>query len=224
MTKIVRKLHVSLKTAKGRKNSSQIWLNRNVNDQYNQQLKKDNYRSRSAYKLIDIQKKFTLLKSGLRVLDLGSSPGGWSQIAAKYVTPKNNKSYVGVYAVDIVPMLPLDNVVFMQKDFISDFTEITETLDGKVDLILCDMDPAFCGDKTTDHLKSINLCEAALEGMPETLKHNGNAVIKSVQGCETQSLKNKMASMFDKVHTIKPDASRKDSNEFYFVCLGYNGQ
>jgi 23S rRNA (uridine2552-2'-O)-methyltransferase len=199
-----------------RTKSSAEWLQRHVNDPYVKQAQKDGYRSRSAYKLIQINDKDRLIQPGMLVVDLGSAPGGWSQIAGRLVGRKGR-----VVATDILPMDALPNVEFIQGDFTEDavLAQVLEALGGnKPDVIICDIAPNISGIDSADQARSIYLVELALDMVRQTLKPGGAFVTKVFQGAGSEELLRQVRKSFAKVAVRKPDASRQKSREVYFVA------
>ena len=219
-----RGLGVRVKTAKGRKVSSTRWLERQLNDPYVQSAKRDGYRSRAAYKLMEIDEKYDVLKPGGVVIDLGAAPGGWSQVAAEKVVKPNGQGTV--VALDLLEMDPISGVVTLQADFMDDdgFARLlTELGDRKVDVVLTDMAAPATGHKQTDHLRIMALCEAALEFAEEVLAPGGTFLAKVLQGGTERSLLDRLRRDFRSVRHVKPEASRADSAELYVLAQGYRG-
>jgi 23S rRNA (uridine2552-2'-O)-methyltransferase len=215
-----RKLHVKVKTAKGRKKSSTRWLQRQLNDPYVAMAKVDGYRSRAAYKLIDLNEKFEFLKPGKNVIDLGAAPGGWTQVAVEKV--KGGK----VIGIDLQEVEPIAGATLIQHDFMADDAPqiLADTLDGKkADIILSDMAAASCGHAATDHIRIIALCEVAFEFAKENLANDGVFAAKILRGGTEQELLNEMKKCFKTVKHFKPDSSRKDSAEMYVIAIGFRG-
>ncbi len=213
-----RKKFIKVKTAKKRKISSTKWLQRQLNDEYTILAKKNNYRSRAAFKLLEIDNNFNLLKDTNYLIDLGAAPGSWLQVAA------NNKNIKNIIGIDINDIEPIDNVNMIKGDFLDLETKnkLNNILDGnKPDLILSDIAPYTSGHKNTDHIRLINILEDILYFIEGNMKENGNFVAKLFLGAEIESLKNKFKKKFNKVKFIKPKASRKDSVEQYMICLGF---
>jgi len=215
-----RELNVRVKTAKYRKISSTRWLQRQLNDPYVAAAKKDGYRSRAAYKIIEIDNAHQLLKPGARVVDLGSAPGGWAQVAALRVgTPEHGK----VLGIDINEMEPIAGVDFIQLDFLD--TEapaiIKRAIGDRVDIVLSDMAAPATGHKQTDHIKIMALCEIALELAYEILTPGGHFCAKVLQGGTEKQLLVKMKQRFALVKHVKPKASRSDSAETYVLAKGF---
>jgi 23S rRNA (uridine2552-2'-O)-methyltransferase len=218
-----RDLTVKLKTAKDRTTSSARWLQRQLNDPYVQQAKRDGYRSRAAYKIIEIDDKFKLLTKGSTVVDLGAAPGGWSQVAAKRVQSPSHAPTV--VATDILAMDSLSGVAFLQCDMNEDDApeRICALLHGKVNVVLSDMAPNTMGHSSTDHLRIVILCELAYHLALQILAEGGAFVCKVRQGgTETQMLAD-MKRRFTKVAHFKPLSSRKESPETYVIAMGYRG-
>jgi 23S rRNA (uridine2552-2'-O)-methyltransferase len=204
-----------------RTKSSASWLARHVSDPFVKQAQKDGYRARSAYKLIELNDKDRLIRPGMRILDLGSAPGGWSQVAGKLVGARGR-----VLATDILPMDALENVDFIQGDFTEDaiVQQLLEWLDGaKFDLILSDMAPNTTGIDSADAAKSIYLLELALDTARRTLKSHSNFAAKMFQGSGSDQYLKELRTHFEKVAVRKPEASRKESREVYLVAKGFKG-
>jgi 23S rRNA (uridine2552-2'-O)-methyltransferase len=217
-----RTLSERVKTAKGRKLSSTMWLQRQLNDPYVHQAKKDGYRSRAAYKLTELDDRFRFLKPGKRILDLGAAPGGWTQVSAERV--KSTIDDTRVVAVDILNMAPHAGAHVMKLDFMDEKAPdaIKEALGGqKVDVVLSDMAPNTMGHTPTDHIRIVALLEAAYEFACEILKHNGVFIAKVFQGGTEKELLMRMKKDFTVVKHAKPKASRAGSSEVYVVATGY---
>ena len=204
-----------------RSKSSARWLNEHVNDPYVKQAQKDGLRSRSSYKLIELNEKDKLIRPGMLVMDLGSAPGGWSQVAGNLVGEKGR-----VLASDILPMDPLDNVDFIQGDFTDDavFQQILEKLDGRQpDLIISDIAPNISGVAAADQASSMYLVELVLDMVRQVLKPNGTFVAKVFQGEGSDEFLKDVRTSFEKVVIRKPEASRPRSREVYLVGKGFKG-
>lgn len=204
-----------------RSKSSSRWLNEHVNDPYVKRAQKDGYRSRASYKLLELNEKDKLVRPGMLVMDLGSAPGGWSQVAGKIVGEKGR-----VIASDILPMDPLDNVDFIQGDFTEDsvFQQILAQLDGRQpDLIISDIAPNISGVAVADQASSMYLVELTLDMVRQVLKPGGNYAVKVFQGEGSEAFLKDVRSSFEKVMIRKPEASRPRSREVYLVGKGFKG-
>jgi 23S rRNA (uridine2552-2'-O)-methyltransferase len=213
-----RRLYVKLKTAKGRTTAQQQWISRQLNDPYVGMAKDQGYRSRAAFKLIEIDAKYKFLKPGAKVVDLGAAPGGWTQVAVERGCAK-------VIALDILEMAPLAGAQVLQADFLDPAAPgmIEKLLDGKVDLVLSDMAPSTTGHRETDHLRIAALVEAAIEFAVAVLRPGGNFVTKFRQGQEEQALIKQAQRHFAKVVRMKPPSSRAESSELFLVSTGFRG-
>ena len=217
----MRNLKVKVKSAKGRTTSSTRWLQRQLNDPFVKEARLQGFRSRSAFKLLEIDKKFNLLKKGYRVLDLGCAPGGWCQVAAKKVGVKHSENLVA--GLDLKQCEAIVGVTFFETDFLDEgqFLKFEKSLEKKFDVILSDMAPNATGHKKTDNLQIMALVEAATDFAVKFLKKDGSFVAKVLDagaGPEIQKLVNKK---FEKVINFKPKASRSDSSERYLVAIGF---
>lgn len=192
--------------------SSKKWLERQLNDPFVHKAKAEGYRSRAAYKLLEIQKKFHLLKKGMVVADLGAAPGGWSQVAS-HILKESGK----VYAIDILAMDPIPGVEFFQGDF----NDIADKINDKVDVILSDMAPSSCGIKSIDHLRLMGMLEEVFEFAKTHLNENGSLVAKVLRGGTEAKLLAELKRAFRKVTHYKPDSSRAESSEIYVVAQGF---
>jgi len=204
-----------------RTKSSADWLSRHVSDPFVKQAQKEGYRARSAYKLIELNEKDRLIRPGMRILDLGSAPGGWSQVAGKLVGARGR-----VLATDILPMDALPNVDFLQGDFTEDVVveKMLDWLGGaKFDLILSDIAPNTTGIGSVDAAKSVYLLELALDAARKTLKSRADFVAKMFQGAGSDQFLKELRTHFEKVAVRKPAASRKESREVYVVAKGFKG-
>ena len=208
-----------LKTAKGRKVSSTRWLERQLNDPYVRRAKAENYRSRAAYKLIELDERFGLLKGVKTVVDLGIAPGGWSQVVRRKAP---GASIVGI---DLLPTDPLEGVVILEMDFMNETApeRLKEALGGSADLVLSDMAANTVGHQQTDHLRTMALVEAGLEFAREVLRPGGAYVAKVLAGGADNQLVAELKRSFATVKHAKPPASRKDSSEWYVVAQGFKG-
>lgn len=204
-----------------RSKSSHRWLQEHVSDPYVKQAQKDGYRSRSSYKLIELNEKDRLIRPGMLIMDLGSAPGGWSQVAGKLVGDKGR-----VLATDILPMDAIKNVDFIQGDFTDEavVNQILEALNGaKPDLIISDIAPNITGIESADQGSSIYLVELALDMVRQVLKPKGNFVVKVFQGTGSDAYLKDVRTSFEKVSVRKPKASRPRSKEVYVVARGFKG-
>jgi 23S rRNA (uridine2552-2'-O)-methyltransferase len=204
-----------------RTKSSARWLNEHVNDPYVKQAQKDGYRSRSSYKLIQLNEKDRLVRPGMLVVDLGSAPGGWSQVAARLVGAKGR-----VLATDILPMEPLKNVDFIQGDFTEEsvLKQVLDWLgDNQPDLVLSDIAPNISGIDSADQASSMYLVELALDMARQVLKPKGDFVAKVFQGVGSEEFLKDLRTSFEKVLIRKPAASRSRSREVYMVAKGFKG-
>ncbi len=224
MTKKPVRGRTSLRTASGRSVSSQRWLKRQIDDPYVRLAKSEGYRSRAAYKLIEIDDKHRILKPGQKVLDLGAAPGGWSQVAAKRV--KADQGQGRVVAIDLLEIEPIAGVEFAQLDFLGDDApeKLRAMLGGKADVVVCDMAANTIGHRKTDHLKIVALVEAAAEFACEALAPGGAFVAKVIQGGTEGELLKTLKRDFSSVKHVKPPASRADSAELYLVATGFRGR
>ena len=203
--------------------SQRAWLERQLNDPYVARAKRDGYRSRAAYKLIEIDDKFRLLKPGARVVDLGAAPGGWSQIAAQRVGRPAGKGRV--VGIDLLDMDPLPGVDFEKLDFMEEHApdRLKEMLGGGADVVMSDMAANATGHKKTDHLKIMGLAEAAADFARLVLEPGGAFVAKVLQGGTENTLLADLKRDFAQVRHVKPAASRSDSAELYVLATGFRG-
>jgi 23S rRNA (uridine2552-2'-O)-methyltransferase len=216
-----RELKTRVKSGKGRTLSSKLWLERQLNDPYVARAKREGYRSRAVYKLIEIDDKHRFLKSGGRVVDLGAAPGGWSQIAAKRVGAAEGKGRV--VAIDLLDMDPVPGVEFLKLDFLDPSAPdiLKDKLGGKADVVLSDMAANATGHRKTDHLKIVALVEAAAEFAREVLAPGGTFLAKVLQGGTEGELLALLKRDFTSVKHVKPAASRADSAELYLLATGF---
>ena len=213
-----RELTQKVKHAKTRTNSSNQWLERHINDPYVQKANREGYRSRAAYKLKEIDERYPILKAGMNVVDLGAAPGGWCQVAVE-------KKCKRIVAIDLLPIEPIEGVIFMQLDFMDDSApdKLKEALDGQADVVMSDIAPNTIGHAQTDHLRIMGLVEAAYDFATEVLKPGGAFVAKVFQGGTESQLLNRMKKEFKTVRHIKPPASRKESSEGFVLAQGFKG-
>ena len=209
-----------IRTAKGRKVSSTRWLERQLNDPYVRRAKAENYRSRAAYKLLELDERFGLLRGVKSVVDLGIAPGGWSQVV------RRRSPQAKVVGIDLLPTEPLDGVTILQMDFMDEDApvKLREALGGLADLVLSDMAANTVGHQQTDHLRTMALVEAGLEFAREILRPGGAYVAKVLAGGADHDLVAELKRSFGSVKHAKPPASRKDSSEWYVVAQGFKGE
>ena len=218
-----RNLSVRLKTARKRTTSQQKWLERQLNDPYVARAKREGYRSRAAYKLLEIDDKYKLLKPGQRVVDLGAAPGGWSQIAATRVGSLQGKGKV--VGIDLLAIDPIPGVDFVQLDFLDESApeRLIEMLGGTADIVMSDMAANATGHKKTDHLRIMGLAEVAAEFARSILAPGGVYLAKVLQGGTESTLLADLKRDFAVVRHVKPAASRSDSSELYVLATGFRG-
>jgi 23S rRNA (uridine2552-2'-O)-methyltransferase len=217
------RLRVTVKSAGRMKLSSKLWLERQLNDPYVQQAKRDGLRSRAAYKLIEIDDKYRFLKHGISVVDLGAAPGGWSQVAAKRVGSVDGKG--SVTAIDLLEMPEIVGVNFAQLDFLQNGApeKLLAMMGGKVDVVLSDMAANTTGHRKTDQLRIVGLVEDAAAFAADVLKPGGTFVAKVFQSGADATLMNQLKRDFVTVKHVKPASSRKDSSERYVLAMGFRG-
>jgi len=210
---------VRVRTGRGRTAASTRWLERQLNDPYVRRAKAEGYRSRAAYKLIELDERFGLLRGAKRVIDLGIAPGGWSQVV------RRRSATARIVGIDLLPTDPIDDVVILQMDFMDDTApgRLAEELGGKADLVLSDMAANTVGHQQTDHLRTMGLVEAAAEFAGEVLAPGGAFVAKVLAGGADHDLVAILKRMFTTVKHAKPPASRKDSSEWYVIAQGFKG-
>jgi 23S rRNA (uridine2552-2'-O)-methyltransferase len=230
-----RRATVRVKTARGRTVSQQRWLQRQLNDPYVAEAKKRGYRSRAAFKLLQIDDQFRFLKPGGRVVDLGAAPGGWTQVAVERVKPGegggqgsgqgSGKGGV-VVGLDITPVEPIAGATVLTKDFYDDDAPavLEKLLGGPADVVLSDMAAAATGETQVDHMRIMGLAEAAHDFACQVLKPGGSFVAKVLRGGTERTLLDRLKHDFEKVRHVKPEASRADSAEMYVVGTGFRGQ
>ena len=208
-----------LKTAKGRKVSSTRWLERQLNDPYVRRARADNYRSRAAFKLLELDERFGLLKGVNSVVDLGIAPGGWSQVV------RRKAPQARIVGIDLLPTDPIEGVAILQLDFMEEDApgRLKAALGGPADLVLSDMAANTVGHQQTDHLRTMALVEAGLEFAREVLRPGGAYVAKVLAGGADNQLVAELKRSFASVKHAKPPASRKDSSEWYVVAQGFKG-
>jgi 23S rRNA (uridine2552-2'-O)-methyltransferase len=219
-----RALKVRVKTAKKRTAASTRWLERQLNDPYVRRTKAEGYRSRAAYKLIEIDDQHKLLSRGARIVDLGAAPGGWSQVAA--ARTGSTDAAPRIVAIDYLPVDALPGVVILEKNFLDEDAPaaIVAALGGeKADLVLSDMAAPATGHKKTDHLRIMHLCEVAVEFARDVLAPGGTFLAKVLRGGTEHTLLSDLKRDFAQVMHVKPPASRQDSAELYVLAKGYRG-
>jgi 23S rRNA (uridine2552-2'-O)-methyltransferase len=224
-----RELRVRVKTAKGRKLSSTLWLERQLNDPYVIRAKKEGFRGRAAYKILELDDRYGFLKPGARVVDLGCAPGGWCQIAVDRVNAlgQNPKKPVGtVLGIDLQEVEPIAGAEIHQLDFLADDADalVKGWLGGRADVVMSDMAAAASGHKATDHLRIVALVEAALAFAFDVLEDDGTFVAKVLAGGAENEMQTMLKKNFKKVANVKPPASRADSSEKFVVAMGFRGR
>lgn len=218
-----RRATVRVKTARGRTVSSQRWLQRQLNDPYVAEARKRGYRSRAAFKLLQLDDQFRFLKPGARVVDLGAAPGGWSQVAARKVGALEGKGKV--VAIDLLEMPEIPGVTFTQLDFMDDRAPdmLREMIGGGADVVMSDMAANTTGHRKTDQLRIVGLVEAAAAFAAEVLKPGGTFIAKVFQSGADAELLAQVKRDFATVRHVKPAASRQDSSERYLLATGFRG-
>ncbi len=208
-----------IRTARGRKVSSTRWLERQLNDPYVKKAKAENYRSRAAYKLLELDERFGFLKGVKAVVDLGIAPGGWSQVVRRMVPGAT------IVGIDLLPTDPIDGVTILQLDFMDDTApdKLSEALGSPADLVMSDMAANTVGHQQTDHLRTMGLVEAGLEFAVEVLRPGGTFVAKVLAGGADHGLVAELKRNFATVKHAKPPASRKGSSEWYVVAQRFKG-
>jgi 23S rRNA (uridine2552-2'-O)-methyltransferase len=209
-----------VRTARGRTAASTRWLERQLNDPYVRRAKAEGYRSRAAYKLLELDERFALLRGVTRVIDLGIAPGGWSQVV------RRRNGATRIVGIDLLPVDPLDDVVIMQMDFMDEAApaRLAEALGGPADLVMSDMAANTVGHAQTDHLRTMGLVEAAADFASEVLRPGGAFIAKVLAGGADHALVATLKRMFTTVKHAKPPASRKDSSEWYVIAQGFKGR
>ncbi|WP_248310228.1 RlmE family RNA methyltransferase [Bosea sp. 117] len=213
-----------MKKARSLSSSSQKWLQRQLNDPYVARAKREGWRSRAAFKLLEIDDKLKLLRPGGRVLDLGAAPGGWSQIAAKRV--KAEEGHGKVVAIDLLEMDPVPGVLFAKLDFLAEEApeRLVAMLGGPADVVMSDMAANTTGHRATDHLRIVGLVETAIDFARQVLAPGGAFIAKVLQGGTEATLLADLKRDFATVRHVKPQASRADSSELYVVATGFRGR
>lgn len=223
-----RDLRVKVKTAKGRKLSSTRWLERQLNDPYVVRAKREGFRGRAAFKILEVDDKFRFLVPGARVVDLGSAPGGWLQVAVERVNAlgaKSGKKIGFVLGIDLQEVEPVPGSEVYVLDFLEDGADakVKGWLGGTADVVMSDMAASASGHKQTDHLRIITLCEHAAYFAFDVLRPGGTFVAKVLAGGAEGELQHLLKKRFTKVHNVKPPASRSDSSEKFVVATGFRG-
>ena len=224
----MRDLRVKVKTARGRKLSSTLWLERQLNDPYVKRAQADGYRGRAAYKILELDDKYRFLVPGARVVDLGCAPGGWCQVAVNRTNALGEKSgkRVGrVIGLDLREIEPIPGAEIHVLDFLQDDADhiVKSWLNGPADVVMSDMAAASSGHKQTDHLRIMALCEAAAFFAFDVLSPGGTFVAKVLAGGAENELQANLKQKFTKVANVKPPASRSDSSEKFVVATGFRG-
>ena len=223
-----RDLRVKVKTARGRKLSSTLWLERQLNDPYVKRAQADGYRGRAAYKILELDDKFRFLVPGARVVDLGCAPGGWCQVAVKRINAlgtRQGKKIGTILGVDLQEVESIPGAEIHVLDFMEDDADakVKAWLDGPADVVMSDMAAASSGHKQTDHLRIITLCEAAAYFAFDVLTPGGTFVAKVLAGGAEGELQALLKQKFTKVMNMKPPASRSNSSEKFVVATGFRG-
>jgi 23S rRNA (uridine2552-2'-O)-methyltransferase len=218
------RLHVTVRSGGKRKLSSKLWLERQLNDPYVVQAKREGYRSRAAYKLIELDDKYHFLKGGMTVVDLGAAPGGWSQIAARRVGAVNGKGKV--IAIDLLEMPEIAGVSFAQLDFLDQDApeKLIAMMGGRAEVVMSDMAANTTGHRKTDQLRILGLVESAAAFACEMLNPGGTFLAKAFQSGADADLLAQLKRDFASVRHVKPAASRQDSSERYVLATGFRGQ
>lgn len=211
--------HQRVKTARNRSAASTRWLERQLNDPYVKRAKAEGYRSRAAFKLIELDERFGVLKGARRIVDLGVAPGGWAQVA------KRRHKDATIVGIDLLPTDPIDGVTLFQMDFTDDSApeKLREALGGPADLVMSDMAANTVGHAQTDHLRTMALVESGAWFAIETLRPGGSFIAKVLAGGADNDLVALLKKHFTTVKHAKPPASRKESSEWYVIAQGYKG-
>lgn len=211
-------LTVNVKTAKSRSKSSAQWLKRQLNDPYVEQAKKAGYRSRAAFKLLEIHERYHLFKPGMAVVDLGAAPGSWTQIAAHILGERGT-----IIGIDLLPIEPMEGITFIEGDFTDEATyaQLQALVTQPIDVVMSDMAANTIGHAATDHLRIMALCEMALDFAIGVLRPGGTFLCKLFQGGAERELLLLLKQNFTTVKHVKPKASRADSAESYVLAMGF---
>lgn len=212
-----RNLKVRVKSARGRSVSSARWLERQLNDPYVVQARAQGYRSRAAFKLIEVDEKYKILRPGMKAVDLGAAPGGWTQVLVKKLGHGN------VVGIDLQEIDPIDGALLIQGDFMDDdvLSQLKDAINIPVDAVLSDMAASACGHTQTDHLRIMGLAEAAFAFAEEVLAEGGIFVAKVLRGGTERELLDSLKKRFRKVVHFKPPSSRQDSAEMFVIAIGF---
>ena len=222
-----RAMKIRVKTARKRSNSSARWLERQLNDPYVHAAKREGFRSRAAFKLMEIDDRYHLLKPGGRVVDLGCAPGGWCQVAASRVKSEGASPNAGrVIGIDYLETESVPGATIIQMDFLDEGADdrVKEALGGEADVVLSDMAAPTTGHKQTDHLRIMHLCEIAAHFAVEVLAPGGSFLAKVLRGGTENELLTLLKQHFNTVRHVKPEASRADSAEMYVLAQGFKGR
>ena len=219
-----RALKTRIKKKSGLKNSSRRWLERHMNDPYVHRSKAEGFRSRAAFKLIEIDDRYKILKPGAKVIDLGAAPGGWSQVAAKRIGSNNEAPTV--VAIDYLHMDSIHGVTFLKLDFLEPEApqRLMDALGGAPDVVISDMAAPTTGHRRTDHIRTMHLCEVAADFAVSVLKPGGHFLAKTFQGGAENAVLDMLKKNFASVHHVKPPASRTESVELYLFAKGFKGR
>jgi 23S rRNA (uridine2552-2'-O)-methyltransferase len=219
-----RALKTRIKKKSGLKSSSRRWLERHINDPYVHRAKDEGYRSRAAYKLIEIDDRYRFIKPGQRVIDLGAAPGGWTQVAVERTGSREGD--IRVVAIDYLDMDPVPGSTILKLDFLDDDApaKLLEALGGEPDIVLSDMAAPTTGHRRTDHIRTMHLCEVAADFALTVLKPGGHFLSKTFQGGTETALLDSLKRGFRSVHHVKPPASRDESVELYLLAKDFKGR
>ena len=223
-----RELRAKVKTARGRKLSSTLWLERQLNDPYVQRAKREGYRGRAAFKIMELDDRFRFLVPGARVVDLGCAPGGWCQVAVPRINAlgeRRGKAVGRIIGVDLQEVEPIPGAELHVLDFMEDDADqkVKDWLGGRADVVMSDMAASASGHKQTDHIRIVALCEAAAQLAFDVLEPGGTFVAKVLAGGAEGGLQQLLKQRFEKVANVKPPASRADSSEKFVVATGFRG-
>jgi 23S rRNA (uridine2552-2'-O)-methyltransferase len=219
-----RVLRTKIKKKRGLKESSRRWLERHMNDPYVQRSKAEGYRSRAAYKLIEIDERYKVLKPGMRIVDLGAAPGGWCQVAARILGASDDRPLIA--AIDYLDVDPVPGCVILKKDFLEDDAPdaLIAALGGPPDVVLSDMAAPTTGHRRTDHIRTMHLAEVAADFAISVLKPGGHFLTKTFQGGTANELLTMLKRNFHSVHHVKPPASRDESVELFLLAKDFKGR